>query len=122
MSNKKTTRNTNRVRLAPGGRARSNFKREREDERDNSKSSITRKQPRNKEEYDKMKKDGTLFGDAKKEPTSKEKPAEKQKPKPQPKPKPVPKPKPKEKPVEKPKPKPAPKPKPKEKPVDKSKA
>ena len=46
-------------------------KRGREDERDNSKSSITRKQPRNKEEYDKMKKDGTLFGDAKKEPISK---------------------------------------------------
>ena len=56
----------------------------REDERDNSKSSKVQKQPRNKEEYDKMKKDGTLFGDAKKEPTSKEKPAEKQKPKPQP--------------------------------------
>ena len=41
----------------------------REDERDNSKSSKVQKQPRNKEEYDKMKKDGTLFEGTKKEPT-----------------------------------------------------
>ena len=73
-------------------------RRGREDERDNSKSSITRKQPRNKEEYDKMKKDGTLFGGTKKEP----KPAPLLKPKTKPIPTPAPTPAPTPVPIQEP--------------------
>ena len=47
---KKNNKNTTRVRLARGKKPKFNFSFDRRDDsRDNSKSSITRKQPRNKE-------------------------------------------------------------------------